>query len=153
MWVYTYVSVCTCRCSVYLYLYVCVRLCVTAFRTRSCDPNSVTGDSDLCPLWTRYHGDSKTGPWDDPLISTGSCNEDQMTIRFQNRIISYEYLFLYHFSYLPLSIYICVLLWSFHVTVWCILPVWLLVSLHETSKNAHFIYVIDMSIYWCHFMC
>ena len=43
-----------CRCSMYLclYVYTCmyawVRLCVTAFRTRSCDPNLVTGDPDSC---------------------------------------------------------------------------------------------------------
>ena len=65
VWVYTYMSVCTCRCSVYLCLHVCVRLCVTAFRTRSYDPNSVTGDPDSFVV-DRYIGDSKTDPWDDP---------------------------------------------------------------------------------------
>ena len=41
-----------------------VLLHVTAFQTRSCDSNSVTGDLELCPLRTRYTGDSKTDPWD-----------------------------------------------------------------------------------------
>ena len=64
--VYMFVSVCMFQCSMYLCFCVCVRLCVTAFRTRLCDLNSVTGDLDLCPLWTRYTSDSKTDPWDDP---------------------------------------------------------------------------------------
>ena len=45
---------------------LCVSLQFTAFQTRSDDPNSVTGDSDLYPFWTRCSGDSKTDPWDDP---------------------------------------------------------------------------------------
>ena len=45
---------------------LCVWWRVAAFQTRSCDPNSVTGDSDLYPFWTRCTGDSKTDPWDDP---------------------------------------------------------------------------------------
>ena len=49
-----------------LYISVCDWLRVTAFRTGSDDPNSVTRDPDSCPLWTRYTGDSKTDPWDDP---------------------------------------------------------------------------------------
>ena len=76
VYVYTcicmYVSVHVCVCvhvsvlNVYLFLYVCAWLCVTTSWTRSCDPNSVKGDSELCPLWTRYTGDSKTDSWDDP---------------------------------------------------------------------------------------
>ena len=38
-------------------------------------------DPDSCPLWIRYIGDSKTDPWDNPEISTGSCSEDQTAIR------------------------------------------------------------------------
>ena len=44
----------------------CVCWRVTAFRTRSDDPNSVTADSNLYPFWTRCTGDSKTDLWDDP---------------------------------------------------------------------------------------
>jgi len=75
----------------------CVRLRVAAFRIRSCDLNSITGDSGLCPLWTRYSGDSKTDSWDDLKIRTSSYGEDQMAIRIQNHVISYECLFLCHF--------------------------------------------------------
>ena len=75
--------------------YVCVGLCVwllvTVFRTRYRRPGP---DLDLCSLWTRYNGDSKTGPWDDPQISTSSCSEDQMAIQFRNRVISCECSFL-----------------------------------------------------------
>jgi len=51
---------------VYVHVSSCVWLRIAAFRTRSWDPNLVTGDSELWPLWTRYYGDSKTDPWDDP---------------------------------------------------------------------------------------
>jgi len=63
-----YVNVCIYIVSIYVYIRRCVyvRLRVTAFQTRSCDPNSVTGDPNLCSLWTRHSGDSKTDPWDDP---------------------------------------------------------------------------------------
>ena len=80
-----------CLC-VSMYMYVCMCICVhvwstcvsmlcvgvnvlplcvfwwrvTAFQTRSDDPNSVTGDSNLYPFGTRYNGDSKIDPWDDP---------------------------------------------------------------------------------------
>ena len=87
MWVCTHVSMCMC-------VYVCMWLRVTATRTRSWDPNPVTGDSDLCLLWTRYTGDSKTDSWDDSGVSAGSCSKDQMAIQFQNHVISCECLFL-----------------------------------------------------------
>jgi len=40
------------------------------------------------PLWTRHIDDSKTDPWDDLEVRTGSRSEDQIAIRFQNCIIS-----------------------------------------------------------------
>ena len=62
------------------------------------DLHSVTGDSDLCPLWTKYTGDSKIDAQDDPEeISTGLCSEDQTVIRFQNHVISCERLLLSFF--------------------------------------------------------
>jgi len=57
------------------------------------------------------------------------------------------------FPYLPLSACIYMVLSSFHVTFCYIWLVWLLVSLHETSMIVHFICVVDMSLYQCHFMC
>ena len=68
-------------------------------QTCSCDLNSVMGDSDLCLLWTRYTGDSKIDPWDNPEIRISSCSEDQTAIRFQNRIISCECLFIGLFQF------------------------------------------------------
>ena len=70
--VYVYVGVHVCVgvlgwvLSVYLCLYVYVWLYVTAFQIRLVRSRPVRGDSDLYPFWTRYHGDSKTDPWDDP---------------------------------------------------------------------------------------
>ena len=37
-------------------------------------------DLELCSVWTRYAGNSKTDLRDDPEIRTGSCSEDQITI-------------------------------------------------------------------------
>ena len=101
-----YMSVClgvcmsTCMC-MYKCVCVCVSMCVwlfvAAFRTRSCDPNSVTGGSDLCSLWTRHTDDLRTDPWDDSEICTDLCGEDQTAIWIQNRVISCECLLLYHF--------------------------------------------------------
>ena len=45
------------------------------------------------------------------------------------------------------------LLLSFHVTFCYILPVWLLVPLHEISMIVHFNYIVDRSLYQHHFMC
>jgi len=75
-----------------MFVYSCVRSSVTALRTRSVRPGPVTGDLDLCSLWTQYDDNSKTDTRNDPYISTGSCNEDQTTIRTQNCVISGEYL-------------------------------------------------------------
>ena len=44
-----------------------------------------------------YTSDSKTNPWDDPEIYTGSCSEDQTVIQIQNCVISCDCLLLYHF--------------------------------------------------------
>ena len=66
-------------------------------QTRLVRSRPIIGDSELCPLWTRYPGDLKTDSLDDPKIRTGLCSEDKMAIRFQNRVILCECLFLGHF--------------------------------------------------------
>ena len=70
MWVYTYVSACMyveCICvRGYVHVSSCIWLCVTAFRIRSDDPNSVTENLDLYLFGTQYHRDSKIDPWNDP---------------------------------------------------------------------------------------
>ena len=76
---------------------VCVWLRVTAIQTHLVRSGHVAEDSGLYSLWTRYNGESKTDLWDDSEVRTGSCSEDQMTTRFQNRVISFECLHLYHF--------------------------------------------------------
>jgi len=107
MHVCTRVCVCMHVCMCIYVVCVCIRvyvrvsswvgLRVAMFRTRLVRVGPIAGDTDLCSLWTRYTCDSKTDSWDDPEIRTGSCSEDQMAIRFQNRVISCKYLFLCHF--------------------------------------------------------
>jgi len=65
---------------------MCVRLRVAAMWTRSCDPNSVTGDSDWCPLWTWYTSDSKTNTWNDLKIRPGFGSK---TASFHVTVCSY----------------------------------------------------------------
>ena len=94
--------------SVLIPLPFCVWLYVIAIRTYSCDLNSLTGDTNLCSLYTRYIGDSKTDTRDDLEIHTGLCSKDQTAIRIQNRVILCECL-LCAISYLPLSIVVCMI--------------------------------------------
>ena len=109
----------------YICMYVCARVCMHVWRacvgtcmsvlcmcvnfpslsmcgcvlqrlqTRSCDPNSVTGDSDCARV------DSIHWRFEDQLteIHTVSCSEDQMTTRIQNLVISCEYLFIGLFQF------------------------------------------------------
>ena len=93
-----YVSVC-----IYLYvgawMHVCVWLRGAAIRARLVRSRPVTGDSNLYSLWIQHTGDSKTDPWDDPKIRTGSCSEDQTAIQIQNYVISCECSFIDLFSF------------------------------------------------------
>ena len=54
-------------------------------------------DTESCSSWSRYTGDLNTDLWDYSKVRVSSCSEDQMAIRFQNRVISYECLLLYYF--------------------------------------------------------
>jgi len=56
------------------------------------------------------------------------------------------------FSYLPLSVDICVLIVLFHVIVWYTLLVWLPVSFHVIPVSIHFDYIAYLSAYQHHFM-
>jgi len=58
VYVYTSIWVCT-RVSMSTCVYVCMWLRVAAFRTRLCDSNSITRDSNLRSLWIRFTGDTK----------------------------------------------------------------------------------------------
>ena len=79
MYVHTCMCVCVCECGCtrmcmcarvgvkHVFIFICMCwLRVTASRTHSVRSGPVARDSDLCPLWTRYDGDSKTDIWDDP---------------------------------------------------------------------------------------
>ena len=158
MWVYTYVHMHVYKrvimCTYVLYIIMWVWLRVTGFqtvRTIRTGNGRLKPDMVSCSLWTRYTCDSKIIPWDDPDIHNGSCSEDQITIRFKTTSFHVSICFCL-FPYLLLSISTCVLLLSFHVTVWDILLVLSLVSLHETSMIVHLICIVDMSLYQYHFM-
>jgi len=151
MCVYTFICVhvwvCECMCMISF-----VWLHITAFQTHSCDPNSVTGDSNLC----RY------GPNTLAIRRTthGMSGDSYQFVQWRPdgdldpKLRHFMWVFAFVlFSYLPLSIGNCVLLVSFHVIVWFILPVWLCVSLHEVSVSVHFNYIAYLSAYQCHFMC
>ena len=72
-------------------------MCMVAWYS-DMDPFVKSGsDPNLCSLWTRYIGDSKISPWDNPKICISSYSEDQMAIWIQNCVISCECLLLYHF--------------------------------------------------------
>ena len=152
-WVYC-VCMCVCVCwfpFLSVYLVACYSI-LDSFVRSELGNRRPGPDSELCPLWTRYNGDSKTDSWDDPQISIGSYCEDQTTIRFQNCVISCECLFLC-ISLFPVIGMRLQLLLLFHVTVWSILPVWLPILLHEMSASFHLEYVVDISIFLCHFIC
>ena len=145
MWVFIRVFMCT-----------CVRVCSVAWQS-VLDP--------FGKIRTRYRRfgfvlvvdpidwQFENRSWDDLEIRTGSCSEDQMTIQIQNRVISCECLFLCYFICILLSVCLYMLLLFFHVIIWCILSVWFPVSLHESSVSIHLIYLADLSVYWCHFLC
>ena len=81
VYVYACVGVGVCVYCVYICTCLCTRVCCIYIRTRLYDPDPVTKDSDLCSLWTRYTGDSKTDPRDNPKIRAGSGIEDQTAVR------------------------------------------------------------------------
>ena len=75
--IYAGVHVCACvyiveciRVRGYVCVSSCVWLRVAVFRIRlvRSEPTyrRLGPDPDSCSLWTRYNGDSKTDPWDDP---------------------------------------------------------------------------------------
>ena len=109
IWVYVYVVVCVCA-QVYIRVSSSIQLHVAAIQTRLMRSELVMRGLNLYLLWTRYTGDSKTDPWEDPEIRTGSCSEDQTAIRIQNRVISCECLLLYYWSYMCITYFhtICV---------------------------------------------
>ena len=125
---------------------LCVRLRVTAFWTRSCGPNSITGDSALCPLRTRYTGDSKTIH----VIIRRSVSVRAMKTRrrFGSKTASFHVsacsciiFLIYRCQYYiyVISIISCNFLRYFTIII--------IVSVHESSVSVHLIYLVDLSIY------
>jgi len=125
IWVYMCVYVNGCM-FVWVHGLGCVLQCSDLFG----EIRTVVGDSDSCSQMTRYTGDSKTDPWDDPKIHTSSCSGDHMVIRFWNHVISCQWLFigLFQFQYFILMfhahVYI-ILYYSVHVGhYWYIAMLW-----------------------------
>jgi len=126
-----------------------VGLRVAKFRTCSWDPDStricVRRWPDTLAIRRPTHG-----------MIWRSVPDRIVKIRrwFSFKAVSFHVgIFSYVFLYLLLSVGFYMLLLSFHVTFYYILPVWLLLSLLETSMIVHLIYVVDMSLYQLHFMC
>jgi len=95
------IRVYVCEC---VYVQVCMRIYIMCAWLRVAEITDSYVQSKLgngrfgfCSLWIRYTGDSKTNPRDDLEIRTDSYSEDQMAIRFQNRVISCKCLLLCYF--------------------------------------------------------
>jgi len=161
VWVYTcicsYIHMCVCVCvCVWIIMYICLCLCIhvcmaAAIWTRSCDPDSLTKDSDLFPLWTRYASDLKTDPqtiWRSIPVRTMKTRR-----HFESKTVSFHVSvsFCIIFIFIVVSI-IYLLLVLFHVTIRFILPVWLPISLHEISMSIHFNYIVYLNAYQHYFI-
>jgi len=146
-WVYAWLCVC-----MYILVYICIGVCTCAFMctcgymclvicysnvnlfVRSEPSNRwPRPDLDLYSLWIRYASDSKIDPWDVPEIRTGSCSGDQTVIRFQNRVISCECLFIGLFQFQ------CFIL-IFHAHVYIIL--------HYSVHAGNYYYIVMLWYYF-----
>ena len=134
-WVYAWLCV-----FMYILVYICIGVCTCGYMCLAICYNEADlfvrsepgnrrprPDLDLCSLWTWYAGDSKTDPWDDPEIRTGSCSGDQTVIRFQNHVISCECLFIGLFQFQRFNL-------MFHAHVYIILDY----SVHAS----HYCYIV-----------
>ena len=152
----------------YVYVYVLVYyVCLVVWSSISDSfARSELGNEQFRFVWlrTRYTADSNTDIWDDPEIYISLCSEDQTVIRIQNHVISCEYLLLYHFLFIVVSI-INILPVLFHVIIWYILLVWLPVSFHGDDDECSLylfswyehlfvsFYVIVGHSYWFRTVC
>jgi len=162
MQVCTWVHVWVCVCRVCLGIsspvsqsfsfFVCVRLRVAAIRTYSCNPDPL----QEIRISVRYGPDKLAirRPIHELIWRSVPVRAVKTRRRFGSKTASFHV----HVCACIISLFIIVsiiymLLVSFHVTVWYILPVWLPVSFHVMSVSAHFICSVNMSIYQYHFMC
>jgi len=141
--------------SVYLYLFVCVG-CVLQRSESFGEIRTVAGDPD--PIQIRAHCGPDTQAIRRPIhgmIRTSVLVRAVKTRRlFGSETVSF------HVSvrscslpYLLLSVCVYMLYLLFHAAFGYMLSVWLLVLLHKTPMIAHFIYIVDRSLYQRHFMC
>ena len=148
---YVYTCICTYAwLCVHEYIRVssCARLHVAALRIRSCDSSSVTGGLNPIRICARYGSDTLAIR---KLIHGMiwrfiSVNAVETRWQFSSKIAAFHVsIWFCLFPYLSLSTSTCVLLLSFHVTIWDILLVLSFVSLHEILVIIHLICVVDMS--------
>ena len=149
----------------YVYVYGCVFVCILVFMCGAyvfvCI--SVILESRIVfakepdPIWTRVRKVSKCQsiwrPTYEMIQRSVPVRAIKTRRRFGSKLVSFH-----------VSVYSCgislfiivssiyILFVSFYVTIYFILPVWLLVSLYKTSVSVHLIYVANMSIYQCHFI-
>jgi len=151
VWVYTYVSGCTCGC-VRIYVYLSVAFCsdLDSFVR----PKSVTGDPDPIRICANYEPDTLAirKPTHEIIRRSPRVRAVKTRRRFGSKTASFH-----------VSVCSCIIFLIYHCQYylyvtriiscdWDILPVWLSVSLHETSVSAHIIYLVDMSVYQYHFL-
>jgi len=75
-------------CMIVCYVWIFVRVCMVTCHS-DMDPLVRSGlDLNSCSPWTQCTGNSKTDPWDNSEIHTGSCSEDQTMIWTRNCVIS-----------------------------------------------------------------
>jgi len=150
---------CTCiRVCVFIYMHGCVNVCMCVFGCMVQRSGPVWWDPDpLQEIWicARYGPDILTiwRPIHGMIRRSVPVRAVKIRRRFGSKIASF------HVSVCSciISLFIVVsiiymLLVSFHVTVWYILPVWLPVSLHEMSMSVHFNYTVYLNTYQRHFM-
>ena len=120
------------------------------------DPNPATGDPNMIQTCARCGPDTQAirRPTHGMIRRSVSVRAVKTRRRFGSETASFHVsVRSFAFPYLPLSVCVYMLHLSFHVTFCYILPVWLLVPLHEISMIVHFNYIVDRSLYQCHFMC
>ena len=159
VYLYTYICGCTRMfMRVYCGVYTCMRVCLCEFMclVACCSVSYSFGET-----WTRFKVvpdvDQIHRRFEDRFMGWPVDQYRFVQWRSDNDSVSKPRYFMWVFAfalfpYLPLLICICFTL-SFHVTIWCILPLWLSVSLHELSVIVFHICVVDMSLYQRYFMC
>ena len=146
---------CTCAC---VCIYACARCVLQRFRTHSRDAD-LFGKIRTCyrrfrfvPVMNLIHRrfEDRSMGWSADSYRFVQWTPDGNSVPKLRHFMWVFVLML--ILYLLLLVCVYMLLLSFHMNDWYILPVWLPVSLHEISVSINFNYVFDLSAYQYHFM-